>query len=321
MIALHSWQHGTSRGHSDITSVRCRRERLTVLIPCKNESQNIRPCIESIRSLADEILVADSGSTDDTLKIVREMGGCRIIGREYVNSADFKNWAIPQAAHPWVFIVDADERIPRALADEITKVLRDPAPGIDAYSCAFQDFFMGYPLKYAGWDTESIRLIRRDVCRYQKRRVHANIDIDRRRVRTLRTKILHYSIWAYEDFVQKYNRYTSWASQELWEKGKRASFYSLLIRPVLRFLNMYLLRGGFLDGLPGLQICILMSFFSTYLKQGKLWQMESALWQSDLERRLEEPQILKYPTQEALSPTPAFVSSPDADREPRRHVA
>ena len=153
-------------------------EKLTVLIPCKDEIDNILDCIASIRSIADEILVADSGSTDGTLEPVRGQGECRIIEREYVNSADFKNWAIPQASHSWVFIVDADERVPAELAEEVRQVLLAPPADKDAYSCGFRDYFLGYRLDYAGWDTTSIRLIRRDVCRYRKRRVHSNIDID-----------------------------------------------------------------------------------------------------------------------------------------------
>ena len=85
--------------------------KLTALIPCKNERANIRACIESVRPLADEILVADSGSTDGTLDIVRRTPGCRLIEREFIGFSSFKNWAIPQARHPWVLIVDADERV------------------------------------------------------------------------------------------------------------------------------------------------------------------------------------------------------------------
>ena len=106
--------------------------QLTVLIPCKNERLNIRPCIESVRGIADELLIADSGSTDGTLNIVRDLGGCRIIEREYVHSGDFKNWAIPQASYPWVLIVDGDERVPEALAAEIRAVLQSSTPA-DGY--------------------------------------------------------------------------------------------------------------------------------------------------------------------------------------------
>src|SRR4051794_749152 len=99
--------------------------QLSVVIPCKNERDNIRACIASARQVADEILVADSGSTDGTLEIARELG-CRIIEREYGTSGEFKNWAIPQAAHEWVFILDSDERITRELAKEIRDTLGDP---------------------------------------------------------------------------------------------------------------------------------------------------------------------------------------------------
>ena len=97
--------------------------KVTVIIPCKNERLNIRPCIESARLLADEIIVADSGSTDETLAIVRQMGGCKIIQREYLHYGDFNNWAIPQAKHEWVFILDADERITAELAQEVREAL------------------------------------------------------------------------------------------------------------------------------------------------------------------------------------------------------
>jgi glycosyltransferase involved in cell wall biosynthesis len=271
------------------------REKLTVLIPCKNEVDNILDCIASIRSIADEILVADSGSTDGTLEVLRAREDCRIIEREYVNSADFKNWAIPHASHAWVFIVDADERVPLELAEEVRQILQAPPPDKDAYSCAFRDYFLGQRLDHAGWDTTSIRLIRRDACRYRKRRVHSNIDIAPARVGTLQTKVDHHSIASYEDFIEKYNRYTSWAAQELWDRGKRATAYSLLVRPFLRFLHMYVLRGGFLDGLAGLQVCMLMAFFNTFMKQGKLWQMARRQAISPGAEGTPVPTILPFP--------------------------
>src|SRR6478609_8552043 len=106
--------------------------KLTVLIPCKNELAHIGACIESVRAVANEILVADSGSTDGTLDVVRGLDGCRLIQREFVNYADFKNWAIPQAKHEWVLIVDADERVPPDLAAEIRSLVT-ANPKQDAY--------------------------------------------------------------------------------------------------------------------------------------------------------------------------------------------
>src|SRR3954462_10317659 len=98
---------------------------LTVIIPCKNERRNIRACVASAQQVADEVLVADSGSTDGTLEIARGLG-CRIIECEYGTSGDFKNWAIPQAGNEWVFILDADERITPGLAAEIGSTLVNP---------------------------------------------------------------------------------------------------------------------------------------------------------------------------------------------------
>src|SRR3954447_26636427 len=99
--------------------------KLTVIIPCKNERENLGACIASARQIADEVLLADSGSTDGTLDLAHALG-CRIIEREYGTSGDFKNWAIPQATHEWVLILDADERITPALAEEVRSELREP---------------------------------------------------------------------------------------------------------------------------------------------------------------------------------------------------
>ena len=274
------------------------REKLTVLIPCKNERKNIHRCIRTVENIADEILVADSGSTDDTLDIVRRIERCRVIEREYVNSADFKNWAIPQAKFKWVLLVDADERMTESLAQEIGQLLLGPPEHLDAYRISFDDFFMGHRLKYSRWDTDSTRLFRRDVCRYQQRRVHADIDIDRNRVAKLKGKILHYSFWSHEEYLHKYMRYTQWAAEDRYDRGKRTSFYGLLIRPMLRFLYLYILRGGFLDGLPGIQICMLTAFYNTFLKQAKLWEMEHVTPERCVESPEEhvQPSVLPYPS-------------------------
>jgi glycosyltransferase involved in cell wall biosynthesis len=253
-------------------------EKLTVLIPVKNERLNIRPCIESVRLLADEVLIADSQSTDDTLAIVRRMGGCRIIEREFVNYSDFKNWAIPQAAHPWVLIVDADERVTPQLADEIRGVLTRPDDRIDGYWIGRRNFFMGHLIRHCGWNSDAVfRLIRRDRCRYRHVRVHEEIDVPPARAGKLREKFDHYTYWSYDQFFAKHLRYTHWGALDYYDRGRRANFFGLGVRPFLRFFQLYFLRLGILDGLPGLQICMLTAFFNTFVKQARLWELEHAL--------------------------------------------
>ena len=259
-------------------------EKLTVLIPCKDERKNIRPCVESARAVADEVLVADSGSTDGTQDIVRSMGGCRLIEREFIGYADFKNWAIPQAAHPWVLIVDADERVTPELADEVRRLLDRPPESTDAYWILRRNFFLGREIKHCGWNTDDVcRLIRRDTCRYSDRLVHEEIDIAPQRTRRLKHRLLHYTVWSYDHYLEKRMRYTELSAQDSWNKGRRAGFWSLLFRPMLRFVQLYVLRLGFLDGLAGLQVCMLTAYFNTFVRQGRLWEMEHGQQQPDPE--------------------------------------
>ncbi len=264
--------------------------KLTVLIPCKDEQKNIRLCIEAVRDMADEILVADSGSSDATLDIVREIGGCRVIEREYVNHGDFLNWAIPQAQHDWVMIIDADERVPEPLSAEVRKIMEAPPADVDAYWVSFKCFFMGHPLKFSRWNTDALRLVRRNVCRNRTCRVHPEYVVPKERTRKLHTPIDHYSYWTYDEYFGKYQDYTRRVAEDMWDAGKRTSFSGLLVRPVLRFLQLYVLKLGFLDGLPGLQVCMLTAFYNTFVKQGRLWQMEHAVAQPDPENAAQADQ-------------------------------
>jgi glycosyltransferase involved in cell wall biosynthesis len=259
--------------------------KLTVLIPCRDERMNIRPCIEAARKVADEVLVADSGSRDGSQHIAREMGA-RVIERDFVHFADFKNWAIPQAKHEWVLIVDADERITDELADEIRTTLAEPSSHLDGYWIYRRSFFMGREIRYSGWNTDkAFRLIRRDVCRYRPKRVHEEIAVAPGRAGRLEARLLHYTYWSYDQYFAKYVDYTRWGALDMWEDGRRTSWHGLLLRPFLRFFQLYIVRRGFLDGLAGIQVCMLQSFFVSFVKQGRLWEMQHALPQPDPESR------------------------------------
>lgn len=257
------------------------REKLTVLIPCKNERRNIRPCIASVRSIADEILVADSGSTDGTLDIVRELGGCRIVEREYIDSGNFKNWAIPQAANPWVLIVDADERVTAELASEIKAVLA--APRADGYRILRRNYLFGHEIRHCGWSTDDVlRLFRRDLGRYCDGGDHAEVRISTNNVGKLRAKFLHYTYWSMEVYLRKLDRYTTLAADAWHKQGRKVGYAELLLRAPLRFFHAYVIRLGFLDGFPGLVLCMLTAFYS-FTKAAKLWALEEGLPQPDPE--------------------------------------
>lgn len=249
------------------------KETLTTIITCKNEADNIAACIESIRHISDEILIADSGSTDDTLQIVRDLGGCRIIEREYVNAGNFKNWAIPQAQCDWVLIVDSDERITNALQADIRRVV-DCDGGYDGYWIYRLNYFLGHPVHHSGWGNDKVlRLFRRDLGSYQEYTDHTEVAVTSNRVGKLRNRMLHYTFTSYDSYLTKLHHYSQQQAERWHRQGVQPKLWHLCANGPLRFLRSYVVQGGFLDGIPGLQISALTGYYS-FMKQARLW----ALW-------------------------------------------
>jgi glycosyltransferase involved in cell wall biosynthesis len=258
---------------------------LTVIIPCKDEVVNIGPCICSVRELADEILIADSGSTDGTLEVVQSLGGCRIIQREYRWSGDFKNWAIPQSSHPWVLMLDADERIPPPLAEEIRQVLSRPRH--TGYLINRLNYFMGHPIRYGvWWPDRPLRLFRRDYGCFHGPNDHAAVRLSAGTVGRLRNPFIHYTFWSFDQYLPKVDRYATVQARVWHAQGRRASYWQLTFRGPLRFLQSYVWKLGFLDGRAGL-ICSAMVGYQSFLKQARLWELQHAHAQPQLESALE----------------------------------
>jgi len=254
---------------------------LTVLIPCKDELPHIAACIDSVRPIANEILVADSGSTDGSLEAVRALGDCRIIEREYINSANFKNWAIPQARHEWVLVVDADERVTPRLAGEIQRLLA-AEPTCDGYSLRRDNFFLRHPIRHSGWNTSRlVRLFCRDGSRYETRRVHANVVVASGKIGELVHPLEHHTALDLDRFVAKQHRYANWSALDAFDAGKKSTWLRMLTHAPLRFLQLYLLRGGLLDGRAGLVVCGLAAWY-TFLKDAKLWALQNGPQQTPL---------------------------------------
>lgn len=244
---------------------------LTVIIPCKNEREHLAACIASAKQLAADVLVADSGSTDGSLEIARALG-CRVIEREYRTSGDFKNWAIPQAANPWVLILDADERITPELADEISLVLERPKH--DGYRIGRINHFLGHPIRFGPWrNDDCLRLFRRDRGRYVGPTDHADVHVTGGTVGRLRVPMIHYTCTSYDQYLPKIQRYAAVQAAVWHEGGRRASLGQMLFRGPLRFMQCFFLRLGFLDGLAGLQVCALIAYLS-YLKHAQLWEIQ-----------------------------------------------
>lgn len=256
--------------------------KLTVLIPCKNELANIRPCIETAKLIADEVLVADSGSTDGTLEAIAEIGGCRLIEREYNHSGDFKNWAIPKASHEWVFILDADERVTPGLAKEIRELLAGNPP-YDGYWVRRDNYFLGHLIRHSGWSSVKVlRLFRRDEGRYIGETDHASIVLAKGEVGLLQSRLCHYTFWTYDRYLSKLDRYSIVQARVWHREGRRPSLFKLVFTGPWRFIRSYVFQWGFLDGSAGFQVCMLHGIYS-FLKQARLWELHCAYQQPDPE--------------------------------------
>lgn len=244
-----------------------------MLVPAGNEEHNIAACLESL-SWADEIVVVDSFSTDRTVELARPR--CtRLLQHEYINSAAQKNWAIPQLAHEWAMVVDADERVTPELAAEIMTIVRRPWEPSQpaAYRIYRLNHFLGRRVRFCGWQNDDVtRLFRRSRSRYLERHVHADLEVDGT-TGVLRHKLLHYTFRSFDQYMRKFDRYTSWAAHDRARHTPRVRWYHLTLRPLGRFLKQYVLKQGFRDGLAGLIICML-SAFSVFLKYAKLWELQ-----------------------------------------------
>lgn len=258
------------------------KQPLTVLVPCKDESPNICACIESFHEIADEILIADSGSSDNTIELALRYSKVRVVEREYRTSGDFKNWAIPLASHEWVLIVDADERITPELCREIVDELSRGA-AFDGYWIFRDNHFMGHRLKYGDARRDGvIRLFLRDKGRYEGPSDHGEVKISSGRVGRLENRMTHYSVWDYDQLFEKYHRYTTLQALQWHQQGRDTSYFKLLVRPAFRFFREFILQGAILDGKKGLQTSWLAAFYC-FSKQARLWALTHGKTQEEIE--------------------------------------
>jgi glycosyltransferase involved in cell wall biosynthesis len=244
------------------------RPKISALVTTYNEERNIKDCIESI-SWADEIVVVDSYSTDKTVEIIKSFPFVKFYQRPYYGAASQKNWAMDKTIHPWIFIIDADERVTPPLKEEIFKTIENPK--FDAYYIRRIAYFMDKPLRFSGWQHDRVvRLVKRGAGRYPNKRVHADMKVDGE-IGFLKNPLIHYMIESFEQYLPRIVTYGFWGAAQGWRTNKGSGFFEVFIRPLWRFIRMYFIQLGFLDGLHGLVFCMLQSF-GTYLKWAVLWE-------------------------------------------------
>jgi glycosyltransferase involved in cell wall biosynthesis len=247
------------------------RPPVTALIHTLNELENIEACLRSVE-WADEIYVLDSFSTDGTIELIREkFPRARIEQREYLGAASQKNYGIDRAAHDWIFVIDADERVTPKLRDELLRTLEGPLE-LWAYSVGRLNFMLGKKVRFSGLQRDRVtRLFHRGHARYPNKRVHADLLVDGEAGR-LRHKMDHYYIRSFDHMIRKMTRYADWGAAQMFIDGKEASALDIIGHPVGKFVRDYLFNLGFLDGARGL-LSVGMHVYYTFWKYAKLWEM------------------------------------------------
>jgi glycosyltransferase involved in cell wall biosynthesis len=250
-------------------------EKLSVVIICYNEEKNIGRCIDSVAEIADEILILDSYSTDQTAAIA-EARGAVVKQEPFKGFIEKKNKAVELASHDYVLSLDADEALDPLLAGSIRTAKQTGANS--AYRMNRCSNYCGRFIKHGSWypDTK-IRLFDRRIARWGGTNPHDRVVVQNHiTVKHLKGDILHYSYHTISEHVIQNNKLSTLAAESLYAKGKKTTLLNIVFRPCWAFFVSYFVRAGFLDGIFGFVIAIQIAHM-TFLKHVKLY----LLWNSD----------------------------------------
>lgn len=249
------------------------RATIAAVIITKNEQDSLRDCLESLRWV-DEIIIVDSGSTDNTEAIAREYTEHFYVNAQWPGFGKQKQLAQSYATSDWVLAVDADERIDDTLRENILAMLENP-PQNTVYNLNELTWVFGRFLKHSGWYYRHVRLYPNKLTQYNDNLVHESVIIPQGcQIAELDGDILHYSYQNLNHYLVKSAGYArAWADQRQ-ARGKKASLSQGIIHAIGCFLKMYVLKRGFLDGKQGFLIALL-SAHSTFVKYADLWAREN----------------------------------------------
>lgn len=244
--------------------------KITAIIPTLNEEIHIKAAINSV-SFADEIIVIDSFSSDKTVEIAKSLN-VRLLQRKFDDYSSQKNYAIEQATHQWIYVLDADERVTDLLSEEIRHKVKDPNGAVGFYVYRVF-FFVGRKMNYGGKQRDKvIRLFNKEHCKYDGKLVHERIVTDGK-VDFLKNKLEHYGYRSYDHYIQKLNKNSALNAKSLFDQNKKVTPFHILIKPPARFIIHYFLRLGFLDGFPGFIISAVQSY-GVLTRYIKLWLLK-----------------------------------------------
>jgi glycosyltransferase involved in cell wall biosynthesis len=245
------------------------RVRISATIITLDEEANLGRCLASLRGVADEVVVLDSGSKDRTEAIARE-GGAVFVPQRWLGYGPQKNAASDRASHDWILSLDADEALSDPLRAAILR-LKQEGPRADAYEVNRLNWYCGTFLRHSGWYPDrKVRLWRKGAARWADASIHELVEVaPGARVERLSGDLLHYTIHDRAQHLRTIDRFTTLSAEALLRDGKAGQAWKRFLSPGVTFLRGYLLKAGFLDGRAGWAVCTL-SAYASWLKYEKL---------------------------------------------------
>ena len=246
--------------------------KLSAVIITYNEEKNIRRCIESLKEVADEIIVVDSFSQDHTVAMSTELGAT-VIQHTFEGHIQQKNFALTQASHDYVLSLDADEALTEELKQSIQAVKPDFA--FTAYTFNRKTNFCGKWIRHCGWYPDrKLRIWNRKMGKWGGTNPHDKVIMNPGTSSFhLKGDLLHYSFYTIRQHIEQINFFTDISAQAAYEKGKRSHIGKILFKPLFKFFQSYFLKLGILDGYYGLVICV-NSAHAKFLKYTKLYELQ-----------------------------------------------
>jgi len=245
------------------------RIKISAALIARNEAANISEAIKSL-SFADQVVVADTGSTDNTVEIAQKLGA-EVHSVKFEGFGKTKNKALDYCRGNWVLFVDADERVTSELAEKIINISNSES-ATAGFLINRLTYFLGKPVRHSGWYPDYIlRLFKKEKGKFSSNLVHERVEINGR-VDKLDGLLLHYSYRSIDQYLDKLNEYSTLSAREMFQKGRKFNILDLIFRPISTFLKMFVFKAGFLDGLNGLFLAILSSYH-VFIKYAKLYHI------------------------------------------------
>jgi glycosyltransferase involved in cell wall biosynthesis len=249
-------------------------QTLSVVIITFNEENNIGRCMDSVKDIADEIIVLDSFSTDNTEAIVKQKNGS-FHQRAFSGYGSQKNAAAALAANDYILFLDADEFLSESLSAAI-KIQKDYEFAFDGFTMNRLNNYCGQWIRHGSWyPDKKLRIINRKKGYWSSHLVHEFIIMQEQpTIFHLKGDLLHYAYESIEEHITKNNSYSQLSAQLLFQKGRRSNRFTIICNPFWAFIHSYIIRLGFLDGFNGFIIAINLAHL-TFLKYIKLFQLQN----------------------------------------------